>query len=57
MAGEGRIYRAVVAVGGTSRYRDVTQYMTACCHALGREPSEDEKKALLVKGQLFSLGA
>ncbi len=57
MAGEGRIYRTVVAVGGTSRYRNEEHYMAACRRVLGRNPTQDEKRALLVKGQLFSFGA
>ena len=57
MAGEGRIYRTVIAVGGTSQYRDEAHYMAACRRVLGRDPTLDEKRALLVKGQLFSFGA
>jgi len=57
MAGEGRIYRTVIAVGGRAPYRDDAHYMAACRRVLGREPTQDEKKALLVKGQLFSFGA
>jgi len=57
MAGEGRIYRTIVAVGGTSPYRDEAHYMAACRRVLGRDPTQDEKRVLLVKGQLFSFGA
>jgi hypothetical protein len=56
VAGEARIYRTVLAVGGASSYVDVDSYLAACSQALGREPTQTEKLALLTKGRLFDLG-
>lgn len=57
VAGEARIYRTVLAVGGASSYVDVETYLTACGRVLGREPTQNEKLALITKGRLFDLGA
>jgi len=56
VAGEARIYRTVLAVGGMSSYVDVDSYLAACSRALGREPNQTEKLALVTKGRLFDLG-
>jgi hypothetical protein len=56
VAGEARIYRTVLAVGGASSYVDVDTYLAACSRALGREPTQTEKLALVTKGRLFDLG-
>jgi hypothetical protein len=56
VAGEARIYRTVLAVGGASSYVDVDSYLAACSQVLGREPTQTEKLALLTKGRLFDLG-
>lgn len=56
VAGEARIYRTVLAVGGASSYVDVDSYLAACSRALGREPTQTEKLALVTKGRLFDLG-
>lgn len=56
VAGVARIYRTVLAVGGSSPYADVDTYLAACSRVLGREPTQNEKLALLTKGRLFDLG-
>lgn len=56
MAGEGRLYRTVLAVGGTAPYPNVDSYLEACRRVVGRDLTETEKIQLLFKGQLYSLG-
>jgi hypothetical protein len=56
MAGEARVYRTVIAVGGTGRYSNVNEYLVACSKVMSRTPTESEKTSLLLKGSLFSLG-
>lgn len=56
MAGDARIYRTVIAVGGTGPYADVNAYLAACCKEMGRTATESERAQLLDKGRLFSLG-
>lgn len=55
-AGEARIFRTVVAVGGTGPYADVETYLAACRQELGRTYTGSEAAALIEKGRLFSLG-
>jgi hypothetical protein len=55
-AGNGRIYRTVLAVGGISKYPDEATYLAACRRVLGREITNSEKADLLSKGYLYSLG-
>lgn len=57
VAGEARIYRTVISVGGTGPYRDVEAYLSACRHILGRQLTGTEAGALLEKGRLFALGS
>jgi hypothetical protein len=56
MAGEARIYRTVIALGGTASYSDVYSYLAACREVLGRTLNNSEKVQLVIKGKLFSLG-
>lgn len=56
-AGEARIYRVVLAVGGLNRYPDMKRYLAACRQVMGREPTDSEREALVNKGHLFSLGS
>jgi hypothetical protein len=56
MAGDNRIYRTVVAVGGAAAYADVESYLTACHRVIRRDMTQAEKEALIVKGRLFDLG-
>lgn len=57
IAGETRVYKTVLAVGGTGPYADVETYLAACRQVLGRSPTGSEAGALLEKGRLFSLGS
>jgi hypothetical protein len=57
VAGESRIYRTVLAVGGSKSYEDAETYLAACRRVLGREPTQTERDALVVKGKLFDLGS
>lgn len=56
MAGEARIYRTVLAVGGSASYENENTYLAACSRVLGRQPTETETQALIVKGKLLDLG-
>jgi hypothetical protein len=56
MAGEARIYRTVIALGGTASYPNVDSYLAACREVLGRTLNNSEKVQLVTKGKLFSLG-
>lgn len=56
VAGEARIYRTVLAVGGSEPYGNEDVYLTACRRVLGRELTTTERESLIVKGKLFDLG-
>jgi len=56
-AGEARIYRVVIAVGGTAPYGNEDVYLAACRRVLGRQPTDTERQSLVVKGKLFDLGS
>jgi len=56
MAGEGRVYRAVIATGGPSRYPDIATYAEACARSMGRAPNYQEIKALVLKGRIYECG-
>lgn len=56
MAGENRVYRTVLAVGGTAPYSNVDGYLAACRKIVGRDLTESEKIQFVFKGKLFSLG-
>jgi hypothetical protein len=57
MAGEARVYRTVIALGGTAPYGDVETYLAACRRIVGRSLTGSEAGALIEKGRLFSLGS
>ncbi len=57
IAGEARIYRTVVAVGGLSAYGNEESYLSACRRAMGRKITGTEKDALMTKGRLYDLGS
>lgn len=57
MAGDARIYRTVIALGGTDPYPNVDSYLAACREVLGRTLTNSEKVQLVTKGKLFSLGS
>ncbi len=56
IAGETRVYRTVLAVGGVSPYSDVESFLAACRRVFGRELTTSERDALITKGRLFDLG-
>lgn len=56
IAGETRVYRTVLAVGGVSPYGDVESYLAACRRFFGRELTTSERDALITKGRIFDLG-
>lgn len=56
IAGETRVYRTVLAVGGASPYGDVDSYLAACRRFFGRELTTSERDALITKGRIFDLG-
>lgn len=56
MAGETRVYRTVLSVGGTAPYNDVETYLAACRQVLGRVVTGSEAGQLIEKGRLYSLG-
>lgn len=56
-AGEARIYRTAVAVGGLAKHASPDAYLRACRAVVGRELTSSEKAALLHKGRLFDLGS
>jgi hypothetical protein len=56
MAGDARVYRTVIALGGTASYPDVDSYLAACREVLGRTLTNSETVQLVTKGKLFSLG-
>lgn len=57
IAGENRLYRAVLQVGGTDRYQNDQAYLTACRRVVGRDLTPPEKEALIVRGRLFAMGS
>jgi hypothetical protein len=57
MAGEARIYRTVLALGGLSKDGDVRNYLSNCRQVAGRDLTDSERQALIVKGRLFALGS
>jgi hypothetical protein len=54
MAGETRVYRTVLSVGGTAPYEDEETYLTACRQVLGRMVTGSEAARLLEKGRLYA---
>lgn len=55
-AGDGRVLRTVIKVGGTTPYRDSDSYLAACRRIFGRDLTNSERDNLLVKGRLYDLG-
>lgn len=56
IAGETRIYKTVLAVGGSAAYGDVEAFLAACRRVFGREITTSEVDALITKGRLYDLG-
>ena len=57
IAGENRLYRAILAVGGLDQYPNEMTFLTACRQVVGRDLTTPEKEALIVRGRLFALGS
>ncbi|MFA5387344.1 MAG: hypothetical protein WC322_03020 [Candidatus Paceibacterota bacterium] len=57
MAGEARLYRAIIAVGGIARHGDERRFLAACKQYIGRDLTDVETKALLQKGRLYDAGS
>lgn len=55
-AGDRRIYKTVLAVGGVKQYPNEATFLAACRREFGRGLTETEKTDLLSKGYLYSLG-
>lgn len=56
IAGEARVYRTVLAAGGTAAYGDLDGFLAACRRILGRSITTNEQDALVTKGRLFDIG-
>lgn len=56
IAGEPKLYRTVLAVGGMAPYGDLDSYLAACRRNLGRELTASEQDTLITKGRLYDLG-
>jgi hypothetical protein len=57
VAGENRLYRTILAVGGPSDYLDVGEFLSACRRKIGRPLTADEAKILVTKGRVFEAGS
>lgn len=57
IAGENRLYRAVLQVGGLNQYPNEMAFLAACRRVVGRDLTPPEKEALVVRGRLFALGS
>ncbi len=57
IAGENRLYRAVVQVGGMAKHQNEQAYLSACRRVVGRDLTPLEKKLLVSRGRLFSMGS
>lgn len=55
-AGDDRVYRTVMAVGGLSAYENEQGYLAACRRVIGRELTGSEKGTLITKGRIYDLG-
>lgn len=55
-AGEDRVYRTVMAVGGMAAYSDEDSYLAACRRVVGRQLTGSERDALVTKGRIYDLG-
>jgi len=57
MAGEARIYRTALALGGLGKDADVRNYLSKARQVAGRDLTDSERQTLLVKGRLLALGS
>jgi len=56
LAGEGRLYKAIVAVGGLT-HGNQKEYLARCSQVIGRELKAEEVQILVFKGRLYALGS
>lgn len=56
IAGESRIYKTILAVGGLPPRADAALYLRRCREVMGREITDSERSALITKGRLYALG-
>jgi hypothetical protein len=56
VAGESRVYGAIVAVGGLPQDANEQAYLRQCREVMGRDISDSERMALITKGRLYALG-
>ena len=56
LAGDRRLYRVVLAVGGCVKYGSSKRFLVACQKLLGRQLTAVETELLLQKGKLFDQG-
>lgn len=57
IAGENRLYRTILQVGGVDRYQNEKAFLMACRRVVGRDLTPSEREALIVRGRIFALGS
>jgi hypothetical protein len=57
IAGESRIYRTVLVVGGPSSYPTIGRFLQACRDQIQRPLTEHETRLLVQKGRIYELGS
>ena len=57
IAGENRLYRAVLKVGSLDQYQNEMAYLKACRQVVGRDLTSLEREALITRGRLYALGS
>lgn len=55
-AGEGRLYKTVIAVGGLTNGNQ-KEFLSRCGQVMGRPPKLEEARFLVLKGRLYALGS
>lgn len=57
LAGESRIYSAVIATGGLGSRHEIPRFLAACQQHMGRDLTESEVRTLIHKGHLYTFGS
>jgi len=57
VAGEARLYRTILTLGGPGRYGSDQRFLAACKQHIGRDLTDNESKTLLQKGRLYDAGS
>jgi hypothetical protein len=57
IAGEARLYRTILTIGGPGRYGSDQRFLAACKQHIGRDLTDNESKTLLQKGRLYDAGS